>query len=279
MFDHLLLHDSARLALLALAQEPPQGLLVVGPSGIGKQTIAVAWASGIVGQATDIRVVEPDDKGTITIETVRELYRAARGKQQGRQVIIIANADAMSLEAENAFLKLLEEPRPGLTFILTAERQEALLPTIRSRVQHITLQPLSDSAVRQFIMAKKPAISQTDLAQLVFLAQGRPGVVTQLLASDRLPEQRQQMQQIKNLLSAKPYERFLLINKLAADRTSCIASLQAMMHMAEIQLRSARTQVATQQWVKLADALQDCLQAVSHNGNLRAQLLLLFSRY
>ncbi len=279
MFDHLLLHDSARLALLALAQEPPQGLLVVGPSGIGKQTIAVAWASGIVGQATDIRVVEPDDKGTITIETVRELYRAARGKQQGRQVIIIANADAMSLEAENAFLKLLEEPRPGLTFILTAERQEALLPTIRSRVQHITLQPLSDSAVRQFIMAKKPAISQTDLAQLVFLAQGRPGVVTQLLASDRLPEQRQQMQQIKHLLSAKPYERFLLINKLAADRTSCIASLQAMMHMAEIQLRSARTQVATQQWVKLADALQDCLQAVSHNGNLRAQLLLLFSRY
>jgi SpoVK/Ycf46/Vps4 family AAA+-type ATPase len=42
MFDKILIHDSTRSALQALAKQPPQGLLFVGPQGVGKLTLATA---------------------------------------------------------------------------------------------------------------------------------------------------------------------------------------------------------------------------------------------
>lgn len=279
MFNDLLLHESTKLSLIALAKQPPQGLLLVGPEGMGKLTVAKAWANHVVSHVTDVRVVAPDDRGTITIDSIRELYKTTRSKQQGRQVVIVDHADGMSLEAENAFLKLLEEPRPGLTFILTALQLESLLPTILSRVQHITLQPLADETLRRHIIAKKPGVAQNDLSQLVFLAQGRPGIALDLLLNDGLPKQRERMQLVKQLVTAKPYERFSLINKLATDRDGCIASLQGMARIIEAQLKAATSPAQIRHWAHIANTLELALQAISHNGNIRAQLLHLFSSY
>lgn len=277
--DSLLLHDTARLTLNALVKQPPQGLLLIGPEGIGKLTLATAWAQNICGHATNVRTISPDEKGSISIETVRELYKAARTKQEGRQAIIVERADQMSLEAENAFLKLLEEPREGLTFILTALQLESLLPTIRSRIQQLALQPMSDDIIRRFVVAKNPGISQNDLSQIVFIAQGRPGVAWGLINDDALSKQRERMQLVKQLITAKPYERFSLINKLAADRDNCLATLNAMMRIVEVQVNSAASAAQLQRWIMVADALEEALQAIQANGNVRAQLLYLFSRY
>ncbi len=279
MLDTLLLHEPTRATLAALTEQPPQGLLLTGPTGIGKLTIATAWGRQLVDHDTSLRVVSPDDKGTITIEVIRELYVATRTRQAGRQVVIVEGADHMSIEAENAFLKLLEEPRDGLSFILTAAQSEALLPTILSRVQQVGLLPLSDDVIRRAIVARKPGIAQHDLSQIVFLAQGCPGIAFTLLSEDQLPKQRQQMQLVKQLLTAKPYERFGLIGKLAADRETCILSLGAMMRIVEMQLRSASSTAQLRHWTQLAQALEEALRALSQNGNMRAQLLYLFSRY
>jgi DNA polymerase-3 subunit delta' len=279
MLDQLLLHESTRLNLAALAAQPPQGILLVGPEGIGKLSVATALANGMVDHHTDIRVVAPDDKGTIGIDTVRELYKATRAKQRGRQVVIIDRADRMSVEAENALLKLLEEPRAGLVFIMTALQLESLLPTILSRIQHLSLQPLPDDMIRRFVVSKKPGISQSDLSQLVFLAQGRPGIALALLEPDALPAQRERMQTVKQLLAAKPHERFVLTGKLASNREDCLATLGAMSRVVEVQLASTANPVQAKHWANLADAIEDALQAISHNGNIRAQLLQLFSRY
>lgn len=278
--NSLLLHDSTRNILDALAKQPPQGLLLVGPEGIGKLTLAKLWARQICSQSTDVRIISPDDKGTISIEAVRGLYQATRSKQDGRQAIIIERIDRMSIEAENAFLKLLEEPRPGLTFILTSMRLESLLPTIRSRIQHIELRQLPDSAIRSLIMSKKPGIAQGDLAQITFLAHGRPGVALTLLDnSESLPKQRERMQLAKQLISAKLYERFSQINKIATSRDECLATLDAMARIIEVQISSATDTAALRQWLQIATVLEDAAIAVSNNGNVKAQLLYLFSRY
>jgi DNA polymerase-3 subunit delta' len=280
MFDNLLLHESVDATVQALRKNPPQGLLLVGPEGVGKLTLAQAFATSIVSHATGVRVISPDEKGTIAIETIRELYKSTRAKQEGQQVVIVERADRMSIEAENAFLKLLEEPRPGLTFILTALQLEALLPTILSRVQHIALQPLPDETIRRFVVGKKPGIAQSDLSQLVFLAQGRPGVAMGLLQEENaLPKQRERMQLVKQLLAAKPYERFVLAAKLGSSRDECLETLSAMARVVEVQLGSATATVQAKHWANLAEALEDALTAISHNGNVRAQLLYLFSRY
>jgi DNA polymerase-3 subunit delta' len=279
MFGNLLFHDAVVDLMNSLAANPPQGLLLVGPEGIGKLSMAQALAERIVDHPTGISVISPDEKGTIAIETIRELYKTTRAKQKGRQVVIVERADRMSMEAENAFLKLLEEPRSGLTFVLTAPQLEALLPTVLSRVQHVALQPLPDDVIRRFIVSKKPGIAQNDLSQLVFLAQGRPGIATMLLIDGTLSKHRERMQLVKQLISAKLYDRFVIAGKLSSSRDETIETLTAMSRVIEVQLSSATSPAQARHWAMLADTLEATLQTITHNGNVRAQLLYLFSRY
>ena len=83
----------------------------------------------------------------ITIEQVRALndFVYLSGHQDGFKVILIHPAEAMNVAAANALLKKLEEPPSNVLFILVAHRSQDLLPTIRSRCQHITL-PIPDAA-------------------------------------------------------------------------------------------------------------------------------------
>ena len=66
-------------------------------------------------------------------EIVREAYIMPSEAQ--RKVYVLRRADAMNTEAQNALLKLLEEPPRSAAFILAAERAESLLPTVRSRCE------------------------------------------------------------------------------------------------------------------------------------------------
>ena len=80
-------------------------------------------------------------EGSIKIETVRELRtilgEAPRG--DGKRVVILAEAQSLGVEAANALLKSLEEPRPGVCFLLLAPQRERLLPTLVSRGWVVTL--------------------------------------------------------------------------------------------------------------------------------------------
>jgi len=80
-----------------------------------------------------------------------------------RKVFIIGDAERMvpqasSPEAANAFLKLLEEPPPTVTFILTSSEAGSLLPTIKSRVVSFRVPRLSDTDVLQFL--REPAVRE-----------------------------------------------------------------------------------------------------------------------
>jgi DNA polymerase-3 subunit delta' len=280
MFDSLLVHPQTKSTLTALSVSLPHALLLTGPNGIGKSTLAVAWATAVtegkVGNSTEIG---PDDKGTIGIASIRDLYKTTRNKQAGQQVVYIDHAELMGSEAQNAFLKLLEEPREGLTFVLSAPRLELLLPTILSRVQHVAIQPMPDAALSKFVLGQNSDIPAGDLAQLLFIAHGRPGALQNMLASpERLDIERQRMIQAKTLLTNSLYDRYLTINKLASDRTQCLATLEAMLHITSSQLLKAG-QAQQGRWISIADNLQTTLQRITQNGNIRAQLLYLFSSY
>jgi DNA polymerase-3 subunit delta' len=99
----------------------------------------------------------------------KSLYLAAarslRKKAQRRpsmgsnQIFIIAQAETLapresSSEAANALLKLLEEPPPGTTLILTSAEPGRLLPTIRSRTTQFHLPPLTQSEVAEFLVSQ-----------------------------------------------------------------------------------------------------------------------------
>lgn len=95
------------------------------------------------------------------VRTIRQLG-ATRPAMGHRQVFIVGNAELLvpqeaSEEAANAFLKILEEPPPDTTFILTAAEPEALLPTLRSRLLPVRLRPFPEAEVRRFLEERADA--------------------------------------------------------------------------------------------------------------------------
>jgi DNA polymerase III subunit delta' len=98
---------------------------------------------------------EPRGLYLAQVRTIRRLG-ARRPAMAHRQVFIVGNAELLvpqeaSEEAANALLKILEEPPPATTFILTASDPEALLPTLRSRVLPVRLRAFNDAAVAAFL--------------------------------------------------------------------------------------------------------------------------------
>ena len=99
-------------------------------------------------------VVEPGDTGSIKIEQVRDVidragYRPFEGR---RRVVIIDEADALVVAAQNALLKTLEEPPSASLFILVSSMPDALLPTVRSRCPRLRFGVLAPREVAEALI-------------------------------------------------------------------------------------------------------------------------------
>src|SRR3990172_13141553 len=146
------------------------------PCGEGAQCRRIAAGLHPDVQTVTIQTAEDDaQRRDISVDQVREVERAvALNPFEGRsRVIIIDPAHALSREAQNAFLKTLEEPPPRVVFILVTDSESALLPTIRSRCRRLELRPLPAAAVCEALLARGLGQEQAEL--LARLARGRIG--------------------------------------------------------------------------------------------------------
>lgn len=145
--------------------------LFSGPAGTGKQKLALALAKALfcVQQQDDacgscrqcIKVehgnhpylyqVKPDGQ-SIKIGQIRDLQSDFSYKTDERKMAVIYQADRMTVQAANSLLKFLEEPLSACVIVLIAENGQAVLPTIRSRVQMIYLQPLPAKIMEQSLI-------------------------------------------------------------------------------------------------------------------------------
>lgn len=211
--------------LESLKIDPPQSLLLSGQKGVGLFAIASWYAgnqvAGII-RPRDSKDTIDDENGTISVEAIRRLYDQSRARYVARQVIIIDNADRMSRGAQNAFLKLLEEPNENIHFILTAHSPQSLLPTVRSRTQHVTLQPLTKEVSDTFIETLGH-IDTTKKARLQFIAEGLPAELTRLVGDESYFAARAEIiTDARSFLQKDTYSKLLIIQKYKADRTKAI---------------------------------------------------------
>jgi DNA polymerase III, delta subunit len=208
------------------------------------------------------------ENGQIKIEQVRSLYEATRTFARGKRVVILYRADTMTTQAQNAFLKLLEEPNASTFFILTASRREYVLPTILSRVQQVYIQPISESASRKYI--DQFTLGETRKKQIVFLAQGLPHEMNRLATDDTyFEEQAALMHDARELLRSTTYQKLMIVHKYGSDRTSIDQLFDAM-------ARIARRMVAVDAGSSLMEQLDRLIEAqqrLQQNGNPRLCLL------
>lgn len=185
--------------------------LFVGPEGIGKKTIANIFARAIMcrsegqkpcdvchscrqfnsGNHPDVYRVQKGDKSSIGVEQIRNVLEDIHLKpfESSRKVYIVEDAHAMTVQAQNAFLKTLEEPPFFATIILLAEKPNELLPTILSRcqifrMQRLTREEVSTIIVRCLDMPKEEAMLFAGLSD------GIPGKGLQLAGSQEFHQMR-----------------------------------------------------------------------------------------
>lgn len=112
------------------------------------------------GNHLNVHFVEPDGqfiKREQIDQLIHELSKTAREK--GRKFYVLQDAHRMNPSSSNALLKFLEEPTSQVTAILLSDQPHALLTTIRSRCQHMMLQPVSPEHLKQQLVDNQVAES------------------------------------------------------------------------------------------------------------------------
>lgn len=106
-------------------------------------------------QSPDVIYVEADrDKVQLGVDVIRRIRGDAvfRANDLDVKTYVFPAADTMNAQAQNALLKLLEEPPDGILFLLLCENAGNLLPTILSRAPVLRLEPLSDRMISDWLL-------------------------------------------------------------------------------------------------------------------------------
>lgn len=186
--------------------------LFLGGAGAGKRLIANTFAKALQcegekrpcdsckschafnhGNHPDVIYFQPLKNGkTYTIEDVREqLLETVDLKpfRYEKKIYIIEKADTLNIQSQNALLKTLEEPPAHAVFLLLAERAEAFLPTILSRVVVMKIRPLSAETIADYLMQAGHLAEESHI--LSAYAQGRIGQALELVEDEGFREMRQ----------------------------------------------------------------------------------------
>src|SRR5215467_5174966 len=217
----LLGHENAERKLLRLhqARRLPHAILLSGPRGIGKATLAfrlvrfllakgeagqdglaIDPASGVfrrvaAGGHADLLTIERVYdarrrrlRGEIVVEDAREIAGFFRltPAEEGWRIVVVDGAEEMNRSAANALLKVLEEPPRSALLLLVSHSPGQLLPTIRSRCRRFPLAPLAHEVVAHLLRRHRPDLPQPETKTIAALSGGSFGRALELADAEGL---------------------------------------------------------------------------------------------
>lgn len=201
--------------------EIPHALLFTGPEELGKKTIALEVISSIFKDKLlnhpDFSLIKPVTN-KIQIAQIRDLnwrlsLKPIRAPLFGA---IIDKAHSMTLEAQNCFLKTLEEPKIKSLLILITEYPNYLLSTIISRCQNFKFYPVKNEEIKLYLKQKK--VPKEDIKQIVGFSLGRPGKAVKFLENlEKLEERKKKIEKLKKI-SRSPFSlRFKYVKEISKE--------------------------------------------------------------
>jgi len=268
----LFIHPATKQRLDAYVRDMPQSLAFAGPEGVGLSA-SVSYLATALNTKPMYVLPEKDEKtdlekGVITVDVIRRLYAQTKTVEKGTRLIVIDYAERMGVQAQNAFLKLLEEPGENTHFILLTHAVSKLLPTIRSRVQLLEVKPVLKEQSEELLQELKVTDPQKK-AQLLFIANGLPALLTRLAHDDAAFEVRAQLiRDARTYLQGSPYERLKVAVSFKDDRQKALTMLLDAMKLLQSSLKTGQNP----DHVKMIDSLLAIYERVAANGNVRLQL-------
>lgn len=163
----------AAAAVLCTGDKPPCGKC---PSCV----------KALAGSHPDLFYFSPDKKASMGVETVRDIKKSLffMPNDGDRKVYIIDDAQKMTVQAQNALLKFIEEPPASVLFFIVADKKESLLPTVVSRTRIISLAPSDNADIRRFLMSESKKSGGEQIDEAINMAEGSPGKAQKLLCRD-----------------------------------------------------------------------------------------------
>lgn len=229
--------------------------LFLGKDGIGKKLIAINFAEMIISKEgafneSDFQIIEPE-KDIIKVEVIRNLINEIYIKPtySNKKVIIINDADKMNSSAQNALLKVLEEPPVYATLILITSNKEKIIRTILSRVTEVRFNDLSINELESIV---GNSIDMT-------YARGSASKALSLIENNCYEDS-------KELLELFEKKNFIDINKKIstlksnADIVKIFELIKVMYH---IDIKNE-----TYKKVKIINLLDETIQNLSRNANI-----------
>ena len=184
--------------------------ILTGEAGMGRKSIANAFAMTLLcekggsepcmtchsckqvmsGNHPDLIYVKHEKPGSIGVDDVREQINDTimiRPYSSYYKIYIVDEAEKMTVQAQNALLKTIEEPPSYAVIILITTNQEAFLPTILSRCVQMKLKPLKDFTIKSYL-TQNLHIPEKDADICAAFARGNLGKAIHLASSDEFKE-------------------------------------------------------------------------------------------
>lgn len=255
-----------------LTDNLPQAILLVAEPGLDAESVVAQIANA---QATEVFTVSPEEKKkSIGVDQIRNFIVNVRTYATKRRIGIFKPAEVMTEEAQNALLKILEEPPKGLHIILLTSSTEGILSTVLSRCQVVRLgrtSTLQDGAI-----LKSSNLDDQSKQQVLFLASGRPALIRNLINNQKLlDEYRRLASDAKAIVSGVSYDALSSIGRHGSDRESALRLVDVTLTMVRFQAKKHGVDRSSS---SLIDRLSKAEEILRSNGNTKLALLGLIVR-
>lgn len=186
--------------------------ILSGEDGIGKSVLANEIALKLLDktekrQYTDIINIKiGKNKKSIGIDEIKNVIKEVNIKpyEGDKKVIIIYNADFITVEAQNAFLKTIEEPPKGIFIIMLCENLENILETIKSRCQIYKLNHLNENEMIDFLINSYPNLDKDSLNIISIASDYIPGRAQKFIEDNAFNNVRNiSMEVLKSIVKGK----------------------------------------------------------------------------
>lgn len=249
-FDNFIsnLHIKKQIISLFRQNKMPHAIIIEGEKGLGKKTFADIIAQTVVcsnlsnglacGHCVNCQkmsknihpdVIYPEKSGVLqayNVATVRKIRADAFvvPNEAATKVYILSDIDNMGIPAQNALLKVLEEPPKNVIFILTCVNSANVLPTIRSRTLQFALKPVSQTELRDYLEAK---FQGKNLENVLEVANGNIGLALDLMASSAGKKVVDIAREIAlSLVKQKEFDTLKLLAQVSENRKDFLSLLR-----------------------------------------------------
>jgi DNA polymerase-3 subunit delta' len=246
--------------------------LLVRRGGFHASEVAWLQEQFLKGQEANLISLSPENgKKSVSVEQVRVLVASlslgSRSSSERRLVVVNSK---LGTQAQNALLKIVEEPPSGVYFLLLADNEDDYLATIKSRSQLIKLRGPTDDEVNIYLA--KADLKGAEVSVLWLQSGENVARLIELTEDEKIKNKSlEYLADAKSFLKADEYGRIVVMKKYLGDKEEAAEFVKSLLVVAELICKKGAKEALT--FAPLVKRLEECLRNLNLNTNLRMELL------